>query len=99
MAHMLWGKEYHEKNARKWEKDHVRCRNYLLNCLSDNLCDYDDQTYAATKKIREALQQKYDTEEGRSKKYSYCRYFIFQMVENKSIIEQARDLEMLAHDV
>ena len=27
----------HEKDVKKWDKDHLYCRNYLLNCLSDDL--------------------------------------------------------------
>ncbi|XP_075640704.1 uncharacterized protein LOC142612504 [Castanea sativa] len=27
----------HEKDVKKWDNDHLYCRNYLLNCLSDDL--------------------------------------------------------------
>ena len=30
----------HEKDVKKWDKDHLYCINYLLNCLSDDLYDY-----------------------------------------------------------
>ena len=58
----------HEKDVKKWEKDHLYCGNYLLNCLSDDLYDYYDQAYKSSKKIWKALNQKYDIEEARSKK-------------------------------
>ena len=31
-----------EKDVKKWEKDNLYYRNYLLNCLSDDLNDYYD---------------------------------------------------------
>ena len=40
----------HEKDVKKWDKDHLYCRNYLINCLSDDLYDYYDQAYKSAKK-------------------------------------------------
>ena len=48
----------HEKEIKKWEKDHLDCRNYLLNCLSDELYDYYDQSYSSAKKDMEGLASK-----------------------------------------
>ena len=39
-----------KKRKKKWENDHLYCRNYLLNCLSDELYDYYDQSYSSEKR-------------------------------------------------
>ena len=68
----------HEKDVKKWEKDHLYCGNYLLNCLSDDLYDYYDQAYKSSKKIWKALNQKYDIEEAASKKYACSNFSNFR---------------------
>ena len=89
----------HEKDVKKWDKDHLYCRNYLFNCLSDDLNDYHDQAYKLAKKIWKTLNQKYDTKEAGSKKYACSRFFRFQMVEGKFMVEQSYELQMISHDV
>ena len=55
----------HEKDVKKWDKDHLYCRNYLINCLSNDLYDYYDQVYNKLERyerhwIKNMIQRKLD---------------------------------------
>ncbi|KAK2995461.1 hypothetical protein RJ640_005395, partial [Escallonia rubra] len=88
----------HEKYAAKWENDEEDCRNYLLNCASDELYDYYSHTYNSAKKIWEALQQKCDTKEAEKNKYACSRFFNYKMSENVSVVAQTHNLQMIIEE-
>lgn len=74
------------------------CKNYIMNALTDELYDY-YSTFDTAKELWDALQKKYDTEEVGTKKYAVSRYLKFSMIDEKSVVSQAHDLQKIAHEI
>ncbi|GKU85679.1 hypothetical protein SLEP1_g312 [Rubroshorea leprosula] len=57
-----------------------------------------ERTYSTAKETWDALQKKYDFEEASAKMYAGSQWLRFQMVDDKSVVSQIRELQMLAHE-
>ena len=82
------------RKRQKWDKDDYVCRGYILNGMSDFLFD----TYvpiSTAKELWEKLEARYMNEDATSKKFLVTRWNNFKMIDNKSVMEQFRDIEKL----
>ncbi|XP_071687092.1 uncharacterized protein [Rutidosis leptorrhynchoides] len=91
--------EEQAKALKTWEDNNYLCKNYILNGLSNDLYDYYNSDDFDAKKLWEALQKKYDTEEAGAKKYAVSRYLKFSMTDDKSVETQSHELQKIAHEI
>ncbi|XP_022040365.1 uncharacterized protein LOC110942910 [Helianthus annuus] len=83
-----------QKLVRKEAED--LCLGHIKNSLSDRLCDL----YTPVKSTRElwkALEDKYKAHEEGTNKYLISKYLDFQMVDEKLILEQVHELQVLVN--
>ena len=70
------------------------CIGHILNGLSDSLFDaYQNETTA--KELWDKLEARYMTEDATSKKFLVSRFNSYQMVDNRSVIEQLHEIERM----
>ncbi|KAK3010681.1 hypothetical protein RJ639_011284 [Escallonia herrerae] len=85
------------KQKQKWEEDATYCKGYILGGLSDTLYDVYEIKYAnsSAKELWDDLDSKYKTEDTRNKKFQISKLFDFRMIDNKSVITQIHELQMI----
>ncbi|XP_060195222.1 uncharacterized protein LOC132624461 [Lycium barbarum] len=81
-----------------WNHSDFLCKNYILNGLDDGLYN----VYSGCKMSKElwnALDRKYKTEDAGLKKFVAAKFLEFKMVDNKSIMSQVQELQVITHDL
>ncbi|XP_070045863.1 uncharacterized protein [Nicotiana tomentosiformis] len=81
-----------------WKHSDFLCKNYILSCLEDGLYN----VYSIMKTLKElwnALEKKYKTEDAELKKFVAAKFLDFKMVDNKSVITQVQELQVIVHDL
>ncbi|XP_075507514.1 uncharacterized protein LOC142544341 [Primulina tabacum] len=81
-------------SRKKREEDEVRCRGYILNALSDRLYDL-FRSIKFPHEIWSALEYKYTSEKQGTDRFLSMKFFEFQMVDNKSVMDQVDELLIL----
>jgi hypothetical protein len=82
----------------KWEEDNYTCHCNIFNTLTDHLFDmYAPKKYA--KEIWEALDNKYKTGDFENKSYLVSNYFDFKMVDNKPILNQVYEIQLIVQQL
>ncbi|XP_042051437.1 uncharacterized protein LOC121796710 [Salvia splendens] len=81
-----------------WHQGDFLCKNYILNGLEDSL--YSIFAGAKTSKVLwEALDKKYRVENAGTKKYVVAKFLDYEMVDSRSVVAQAEELQIIVHDV
>ncbi|PHT65383.1 hypothetical protein T459_29808 [Capsicum annuum] len=81
-----------------WKYSDFLCRNYILIGLQDDLYN----VYSGTKTSKElwgALERKYKTKDTGIKKFLVARFLDFKMIDNKSVVSQVQELQVIIHDL
>ncbi|KAI9073224.1 hypothetical protein K1719_044833 [Acacia pycnantha] len=94
-------KEVAEARAaeKRWVNDDFLCRRNILCYLSDHLFSQYANRKMTAKELWEELKQVYLYEEFGTKRSQVKKYIEFEFVEEKSIYEQAQDLNTIADSV
>ncbi|KAH0653041.1 hypothetical protein KY289_030719 [Solanum tuberosum] len=81
-----------------WKHSDFLCKNYILNGLDDDL--YIVYSNMKTcKDLWDALEKKYKTENARLKKFIVAKFLDFKMVDNKSVVTQVQELQVIISDL
>ncbi|XP_075076374.1 uncharacterized protein LOC142163024 [Nicotiana tabacum] len=81
-----------------WKHFDFLCKNYILSGLEDDLYN----VYSGVKTSKElwiALEKKYKTKDAELKKFVAAKLLDYKMVDNKSVITQVQELQVIIHDL
>ncbi|GKV35098.1 hypothetical protein SLEP1_g43411 [Rubroshorea leprosula] len=83
-----------KRKRKKWENNDYVCRGCILNGMSDSL--FDTYVHESTaKELWDKLEARYMNEDATSKKFLVTRWNNYKMIDNKSVMEQFREIEKL----
>ena len=81
-----------------WDKSDFMCKNHILNNLDDALYD----VYFSVPTARELwlmLDKKYKIEDAGSKKFVVSHFLDFKMIDEKSVVSQLEELQVIVHEI
>ncbi|KAK9033708.1 hypothetical protein V6N11_049893 [Hibiscus sabdariffa] len=81
-----------------WEQGDFLYRNYILNGLHDSLYRVYD-VYKTAKALWTALDHKYKAEDAGTKMHMVAKFLNFTMVDSRSIVTQAEELQLIIHGI
>ena len=81
-----------------WMQSDFLCRNYILNCLENNLYDI-YSSYKTAKEVWEMLEKKYKTEDVGAKKFVIGKFLKYNMADTKTVIKQVEEIQVLIHEL
>ncbi|XP_070051234.1 uncharacterized protein [Nicotiana tomentosiformis] len=81
-----------------WKHSDFLCKNYILSGLEDNVYNV-YSNMETSKQLWIALERKYKTEDAGLKKFIAAKFLDYKMVDNKSVITQVQELQVIIHDL
>ncbi|TKY61252.1 RNA polymerase II transcriptional coactivator KELP [Spatholobus suberectus] len=84
---------------RRWLNDDLMCRRNILSHLSDPLFNQNANRKMSAKELWEELKLVYLYEEFGTKRSQVKKYIEFQMVDEKAVVEQTRELNGIADSI
>ncbi|XP_009760954.1 uncharacterized protein [Nicotiana sylvestris] len=81
-----------------WKHSDFLCKNYILSGLEDDLYNFYSNV-ETSKELYDALEKKYKTEDVNLKKFVAAKFLDYKMVDNKPVITQVQELQVIIHDL
>ncbi|KAK9165962.1 hypothetical protein Scep_001153 [Stephania cephalantha] len=85
------------RKRQKWETDDHTCRGHILNAMKDSLCSTSTMTSPLAESW-EKLEARYHKEDATSKKFLISKFINFKMVDERSLMEQFREVERIRNN-